>query len=526
MANKNVNGDVNVSFTEAASRQTLDSGESVKTLFGKVKKWLSDLKPVAFSGSYNDLTDKPIIPQIVGLRVDLRNQTFTRLGLAADIANYNFSELSIYGGRRRCNVANDGTITAYYGDANYKEDGSNGQVMVYQPKFYYKVKPIDMEPQSETSEGGVGQHLRCAEYYVSPYPYNGFKLHPAFINQNNEEVDYYLEGAYEASLYDVSAATYITDDSQVADFNSDRLSSIAGVKPISGLTQNLTRANTELLANNRGAGWHNTTIQIDSADQLLMMIEFGTMNIQAALGNGVTSVPDNGSYNCSALTGSTSALGNASGRASETVVTKGSESTTYTANGYVSVSWRGKENPYGNIWKFSQGLLVYGNGSMKGGVPFISDTMVYNEAPAVTQASSADEVELAGYSNVGYTLTNNGLTTQTYTSGYISAFGWGVDSYEEDYDFDWLFIPTEVKGNSALPVGDYHGVTANLNGYRMALLGASWNYGLMAGPFGLHVNAAPSYWSRTIDGRAVYVPVRHLIENKQGDDNKTSRIFI
>lgn len=61
MANKNVNGDVNVSFTEAASRQTLDSGESVKTLFGKLRKWLSDLKPVAFSGSYNDLTNKPTL---------------------------------------------------------------------------------------------------------------------------------------------------------------------------------------------------------------------------------------------------------------------------------------------------------------------------------------------------------------------------------------------------------------------------------------------------------------------------------
>jgi hypothetical protein len=58
MANKNINGDVNVSFTEASSRQSLESGESVKTLFGKLRKWLSDLKPVAFSGSYNDLTDK------------------------------------------------------------------------------------------------------------------------------------------------------------------------------------------------------------------------------------------------------------------------------------------------------------------------------------------------------------------------------------------------------------------------------------------------------------------------------------
>jgi hypothetical protein len=43
----------------------------------------------------------------------------------------------MYGGRMRCNVTDDGTITAFYGDSNYADDGSNGQVMVYQPKFYY-----------------------------------------------------------------------------------------------------------------------------------------------------------------------------------------------------------------------------------------------------------------------------------------------------------------------------------------------------------------------------------------------------
>jgi len=58
MADMRIDGDVEVNFTEAQSRQSLESGESVKTLFGKVKKWLTDLKPVAFSGSYNDLTDK------------------------------------------------------------------------------------------------------------------------------------------------------------------------------------------------------------------------------------------------------------------------------------------------------------------------------------------------------------------------------------------------------------------------------------------------------------------------------------
>lgn len=62
MANRNIKGDVKVEFTEASSRQGIDSGESVKTLFGKIRKWLSDLKPVAFSGSYADLTNKPTIP--------------------------------------------------------------------------------------------------------------------------------------------------------------------------------------------------------------------------------------------------------------------------------------------------------------------------------------------------------------------------------------------------------------------------------------------------------------------------------
>ena len=46
------------SFTEAATRTNIASGDTVTTILGKIKKWFSDLKAVAFSGSYNDLTDK------------------------------------------------------------------------------------------------------------------------------------------------------------------------------------------------------------------------------------------------------------------------------------------------------------------------------------------------------------------------------------------------------------------------------------------------------------------------------------
>lgn len=58
-------GDINnakVTFTEAEERTNIKSQETMSTMFGKIKKWFTDLKTVAFSGSYNDLSNKPTIP--------------------------------------------------------------------------------------------------------------------------------------------------------------------------------------------------------------------------------------------------------------------------------------------------------------------------------------------------------------------------------------------------------------------------------------------------------------------------------
>ena len=46
-------------FTEAATRVNITSGETLSTLFGKIKKFFTDLKTVAFTGSYTDLSNKP-----------------------------------------------------------------------------------------------------------------------------------------------------------------------------------------------------------------------------------------------------------------------------------------------------------------------------------------------------------------------------------------------------------------------------------------------------------------------------------
>jgi hypothetical protein len=415
---------------------------------------------------------------VVGLNVDFENKTFTRLAEATGLnKGTDFDRFSAFGGRRRCNVADNGTITAYYGDANYTEDGSNGQVMVYQPAFYYKVEPLKIEAQ----ESGIGYHLRNVNYYISNYQGEGYKLHPAFYNEAGDRVDYILLGAYEGCIYDTSANAYITDDSQVLNTSEDKFSSIANVKPASGLSQSLTRPNLETICKNRGGGWHSLDIRIASMEQLLMIIELGTMNTQTGAGsNGIVSITDNSAYNCSSITGSTANLGNTSGQAAATISDIGGTQTVETANGKTAYSFRGDENPWGNIWKFVYGVNIWGDGTMHGGVPYICKD--YNFA----ESKRTDNYESAGFS-----VPND--------SGYINALGYSKN-------FDWLMMPSEIGGNSSLPVGDYAYVASNLNGYRIALLGGTWIIGVSAGGFHWYLPYGVGTRNRLIGGRLVYVP--------------------
>ena len=46
-------------FTQASTRANIESGEKLKALFGKIKKWFADMKTVAFTGAYSDLNGNP-----------------------------------------------------------------------------------------------------------------------------------------------------------------------------------------------------------------------------------------------------------------------------------------------------------------------------------------------------------------------------------------------------------------------------------------------------------------------------------
>lgn len=420
---------------------------------------------------------------IVGIQVDYKNKTFKRLAGAANLTKgSDFDKFTMFGGRKCCNVADDGSIVAWYGDADYKEDGSMGQVMVYQPKFYYLVCPVEYDP----IDTGIGYHLRKANYYVSEKPRAGFRLHPAFYDASGNEIDYFLTSAYEGSIYDASASAYLLNDEQVMNTGEDKFSSIAGARPASGSSQNLTRPNIEVMAQNRGTNWHGDLIKQVSAEQMLMIIEMGMMNLQTAIAQGVVSLPwTTGSDTTSsyaAATGSTASLGNGTGRAEKTTTYEGGVAKEYTVDGKTSVCWRGKENFWGNIWKFVYGINIWGNGKMGGGQPYICSDF-----------SFAESKNSGNYEPAGFTVTN--------ANGYISAMGYSTAC-------DWLFIASECLGNSSLPVGDYTYITVNLNGYRIALLGGGWDYGGSAGGFCWALYYGVGNRGRTVGGRLVYIPTR------------------
>ena len=414
-------------------------------------------------------------PDIYGVEVDFKNRRFTRLAGAVGLnPGADFDSVNAFGGRKRCILTNEGVVLAYYGDAAYTETGAllravtigettypvgtKVQVMVEQPRFYYKVVPLELEPIS----GGDGHHMRKARYYVSDQPRSGFKLHPLFKYNTAENEKVYLS-AFEGCLWDKSANTYLLNDEQVADFAADMLSSIGNAKPVSGLTQNLTRANARALAHNRGTGWEIQTAASASASQMLMLVEYASFNMQEKIGVGVTSKVDDGATSMTEITGATTNLGNASGAVMN-------------ANNFNVVTYRGEENLWGNIWTFVDGMNINAKGIHK----------LY-----VADHAFADSVLDGAYKDTGITLAK--------ANGYVSAFG-----YNEA--FDWLFVTSEVLGNSSLPVGDYFWQNHTYNAVMIALLGAYWDRGAHAGAFYWSVHYAPSIRYRTIGARPVYFP--------------------
>jgi len=461
-----------VSNSDNVSLTVNPNATATVKMINDIKTELADVK--GFVGYTED--------DIYGVEVDFVNRKFTRLAGAVNrTPGAGFDDVKAFGGRKRCNLTDGGKVIAYYGDAGYSETGAltqaitigegeaaitypigeKVQVMVEQPKFYYKVIPLKLEKVQD----GKGFHMRKARYYVSDTKKDGFKLHPAFIHNGKEKNFIYLS-AYEGSVFDVSAGQYILNDAQTTDFTAgsgDKMVSILGAKPASGLTQGLTRNGSRIIAQNRGKGWFQSYAATVAASQLLFLIEYASFNTQTAIGRGNVDKTDDGSTSMTEITGATTNLGNKSGSVTN-------------VNGINIISYRGEENFWGNIWKWVDGLNIEAKGLNN---LYVSDN------------GFADDIGTSPYKDAGIALAK--------ANGYVSAF-----AYNEE--FDWLFFASETAGDSALPVGDNFHQNNTYNGWFTAFLGGEWRYGSDAGGFCWFVNGTSSICDRYRGGRLVYVP--------------------
>jgi len=384
-----------------------------------------------------------------GIRYKISTDTITRIGNSVGkVANIgdglnDFNNIMPWAGMRRCNLSDALKVNAYYGDTGYIEDGSNGQVMVEIPAFYYSRQLVDSD---------------TIDTYISMLPLTGMKFHPWFYDANGKTRTKAYFSAYEGSIYDVSASAYLLADEQIADFTvttGDKLCSIAGVKPCSGLTQNLTLPNSRILATNRGTGWQQQYFNAVSAIQMLLIVEYAGLNSQSKIGQGVANVPDvPNTDNNSIITGGTSYLGNKSGRAVGT-------------DGLVSISYRGFENFWGNIWKWTDGFNI------SNGFAYISNI----------NGNFVSDVFTGQYIKVGELAHANGYMSKDLLN----------------YNFDYGFVPAECLGTSSSKFADYY--YQNSVGAFVARLGGHWRDGAYAGAFYWYLNNSSGYRGRSIGAR-------------------------
>lgn len=136
----------------------------------------------------------------------------------------------------------------------------DGQIMGKIPKFYVKHDTV-----------GAGKSLPEGSRitYLSPTQKDGFHLHPAFLN-NNEEIDSFFLGCFKGSM----------------DSTNTKIQSVHGVYP--AVSKDFSTFKGLCASRNVGGieGFMMQDVYQRSAIQLLMLAEFATPDMQAVLGRG------------------------------------------------------------------------------------------------------------------------------------------------------------------------------------------------------------------------------------------------
>lgn len=144
-------------FVEQQERSNLAAKDKLPVIFGKLSKWYTDLKAVAWSGSYSDLTNKPTIPEGSAANYQVANNDTTEAeGFVADARIVRTHGLEIDGLSR--NLGGLSFAQDSEGNWGYKIGGAD-------PVIPFKTEPLVYD----FSDGTFNLSDSSKPYYVKDY---------------------------------------------------------------------------------------------------------------------------------------------------------------------------------------------------------------------------------------------------------------------------------------------------------------------------------------------------------------------
>lgn len=376
-------------------------------------------------------------------------------------------ELPVQSGMIRCIIDNNGGIVRYNDEA--VDDILTQSAMVEIPEHWFKLYTNGTKFKAMFSAIPLPGYNHIDKFYISTMEARIYRNNSTlFSSKGVNSTDSSVRGGDNTAEWD---GTY---------------RSLLG-RPVT----NLTRDQFRQAARKRGSGWEMYTYNAHKILFWLFAVEYATLDsqkpfnaqkdangfAQGGLGPGPTQMTDWTNFNnvnplipC----GYTNEFGNGSGEKAYVVKNaSGGTHATLMANRY-----RGIENPFGHIWKYTDGANIQ---------------VTTGDSGLSILWTTDDPSNFSDTSYTGYNKKGNICRTNGYAKKMLLG---------EDGDI----VATEIGGSSSTYWCDYYYTYTSANRMQMVLVGCLAGNGSVAGLASVSASTAPSDAARYIGSRLCFFP--------------------
>ena len=381
-------------------------------------------------------------------------------------------ELPIQSKMRMCEVDRLGAVTA--ASVSGMVQRLDGSIMTEIPEHWYKLYTNGTKFRMMLSEIPLPGYNHIDKFYISTYE--------ACISRSEGKL-------WSENLYAYSDGNSSLNNLRGGDNTSDWDGTYRSLlkRPVT----NLTRDQFRQAARKRGSGWEMYTYGAHKTLFWLFAVEYATLNSQkpfnaqkdangfsqGGLGLGPTQMTDWTNFNNTnplIPCGYTNEFGNGSGEKAYVVKNaSGGTHATLMANRY-----RGIENPFGHIWKYTDGANIQ---------------VTTGDAGLSVLWTTDDPSNFSDTSYIGYDKKGNICRTNGYVKRVLLGEDGGI-------------VTTEIGGSSSTYWCDYYYTSTSINRMLMVRVGGDADRALDAGLTCVAANLAPSDGSRNSSSRLCFFP--------------------